>query len=155
MTGEQAAGAGVSGRLRLVIQMGRGRDADGFLQQVEGPIQIAGLPRTKEGGFISKLAFLRGVYPGANPKVAEGGPVGHETGLSPLLPRLRGGDKDGVGIMGGIIGGGEGVQWAFRGSRASGAVACRTPWKFSQRLGSDRQEGRRRGGARLRCETTT
>ena len=72
-------------------------------QHAEGPIQITRLPRTKEVGFVSKLAFLSGVYPGANPKVTEGGPVGHKTGLSPLLPGLRRGDKDGASIMGRVI----------------------------------------------------
>ena len=60
----------------------------GFCHHAKGPIEITRLPRTKEGGFVSKLTFLNSVYPGANPKVAEGGPVGHETGLSPSLARL-------------------------------------------------------------------
>ena len=77
--GEQANKARVSGGMRLLgMTEVRGHDT-GFRQHAEGLIEIAGLPRTKEGGFVSKLAFLRGVYPGANPKVAEGGPVGHKT----------------------------------------------------------------------------
>ena len=65
-----------------------GWDAYGSLQNAEAPFHVAGLPRMKEVGFVSKLAFLSVVYPGADPKVAEGSPVGHKTGLSPSLPGL-------------------------------------------------------------------
>ena len=84
---------------------------------------IAGLLRTKEGGFISKFVLFSHIYPSANPKVTEGSPIGHKTGLSPLLPRLRRGDKDGLSVMRGIVRGGEGVQrmlWPF----TSSALAC-------------------------------
>ena len=54
--GKQANKA--SGRLRLLGMMEvRGHDT-GFRQHAEGPIEIAGLPRTKEGSFVSKLTFL-------------------------------------------------------------------------------------------------
>ena len=89
-------------------------EAYGSLQSAEAPFHVAGLPRTKEGGFVSKLTFLRRIYPGANPKVAEGSPIGHQTSLSPSLSRFRGGDKDGAGIVGGVVRGGEGIQGAFR-----------------------------------------
>ena len=90
--------------------------ADGSLQHAEAPLQIAGLPRTKEGGiveFVTKLTLLSVVYPSTNPKVAEGSPIGYKTGLSPPLPRFRRGDKDGASVVWGIVRGGEGVQWAF------------------------------------------
>ena len=109
--------------MRLVTEVGRGRDADGVLQNAEGLIKIAGLLRTKEGGFISKLTFLSGVYPSANPKVTEGGSIGHKTGLSPPLARLRRGDKDGTSVMGGVVRRGEGVQRALR-PFASSALVC-------------------------------
>jgi len=66
-----------------------------------------------EGGIFGKRKLLSLVYPGANPKVTEGHPIGDETGLSPSLARLRGGDKDGASIRGGFVGGGEGVQRVF------------------------------------------
>ena len=72
--------------------------------------------RTKEGGFVSKLAqlaFFSVIYPSADPKVAEGSPIGHETGLGPPLPRLRREDKDGTGVKGGVVRRGEGVQRAL------------------------------------------
>jgi len=65
------------------------------------------------GGIFSKCELLSSVYPGANMKVVEGRPIGDKTGLSPPLARLRGGDKDGASISGGVVGGGEGVQRAF------------------------------------------
>ena len=94
-----------------------------FHQQMAGPLEITGLPRTKEGGFVSELTFLNVVYPSANPKIAEGGPIGHKTRLSPPLAGLRRGDKDGASVMGRVVGRGEGVQRAF-GPLASRAPAC-------------------------------
>ena len=105
--------------------------------------------RTKEGSFVSKLAFLSCVYPSANPKVMEGGLIGYKTGLSPLLSRLRGGDKDGVGIMGGVVRRGEGVQRALV-PLTSGALACRGLRLLFLHLGTSRREGRGQGGARMR-----
>jgi len=66
-----------------------------------------------EGGIFGKRELFSRVYPSANTKVAEGRPIGDKTGLSPPLPRLRGGDKDGSSISGGIVRGGEGIQRAF------------------------------------------
>jgi len=66
-----------------------------------------------EGSIFGKRKLLSLVYPSANTKVAEGRPIGDKTGLSPPLARLRGGDKDGMSIGGGVVGGGEGVQRAF------------------------------------------
>ena len=60
-------------------------------------------------------------------KVAEGSPIGYKTGLGPPLPRLRRGDKGGAGIVRGVVRGGEGVQWAFCRSRATGADVCQAP----------------------------
>ena len=54
--------------------------------------------------------FLSGVYPSANPKVVEGSLIGHKTWLSPSLSRLQRGDKNGVGIKGGVVQGGEGSR---------------------------------------------
>ena len=97
----------------------------GFVYYAKSPIEITRLPRTKEGGFVSKLGFLNGIYSSVNPKVAEGGPVGHETGLSPSLARLRRGDKDGTSVMEGVVRRGEGVQRALPSEVASRALACR------------------------------
>jgi len=77
-----------------------------------------------EGGIFSKCELLSLVYPSANMKVAEGRLIGDKTGLSPLLARLRGGDKDGTSISGGVVGGGEGVQREFPPKRATSALAC-------------------------------
>ena len=80
--------------------------------------------RKMGGGIFSKHKLLSCVYPSANTKVAEGRPVGDETGLSPSLARLRRGDKDGTSISGGVVRGGEGVQRAFPPGCASSALAC-------------------------------
>ena len=154
--GKRADEAMVSGSMRLLAGVEGGREAYGFLQKAEAPFHIAGLSRTKEGGIVSKFAkpaFFRRVYPGADLKVTEGGPIGQETGLSPSLPRFRRGDKDGAGVVGGIVRGRKGVQGAFAGSRAARADACRVLRKFCRRPGCDHREGRRRRGARLRRET--
>ena len=114
----------------------------GFVYHAKSPIEITRLPRTKEGSFVSKLGFLNGIYPSTNPKVAEGGPVGHKTRLSPLLARLQRGDKDGASVVGGIVGRGEGVQRALLPRFASSAPACRGLQSLFLRLRTGRREGR-------------
>ena len=51
-------------------------------------VDILGLLGALEVGSIRELAFLSGIYLSMDLKVTEGGPVGHKTGLSPLLPGL-------------------------------------------------------------------
>ena len=150
-SGEAGNQAGGTGGLRLVGMTEVEGDIASvdFRQQVAGPLEITGLPRTKEGGFVSELAFRNVVYPSVNPKVAEGGPIGHKTRLSPPLSRLRRGDKDGASIMGGVVGRGEGVQRAL-GPLASRALACRGLRSFFPRLGTNRRERRGRRGAKMR-----
>ena len=53
----------------------------------------------KEGGFICKFMLFSHIYLSMNLKVMQGGPVGHKTGLSLSLSRLRRGDKDGPSVM--------------------------------------------------------
>ena len=60
------------------------------------------------------MLLLSHVNPSANLKVAEGSLIDLKTRLSPLLPWLQRGDKDGASIMGGVIEGGKGVQRALQ-----------------------------------------
>ena len=135
----------MTGGVRLLTGFKGVGEADGLLQHAESPFHISGLPGTMEGGivkFITQPAFFSIVYPSANPKVAEGGPIGHKTGLSPSLPRLRRGDKDGTSVVGGVVRRGEGVQRAF-GPLASSALACRGLRSLFPHLRTNRRE---RGG---------
>ena len=99
--------------------------------------------RKKEVGIFSKRKLLSSVYPSANTKVVEGHPIGDKTGLSPPLARLQGGDKDGVSISGGFVGGGEGIQRVFPPAWASGALACLGLRSFFIRSPGGSREGRR------------
>ena len=68
--------------------MGCSCDKTSPLEQLNHAFCIARLLGTKGGGFVSKFTLFSCVYPSVNPKVVEGGPIGHKTGLSLPLSRL-------------------------------------------------------------------